>query len=574
MLTPFTPASDYVPSNLDASVWGNLEPLYTGLAGRHLKCGNCLERLILDRSELDAAVSEVGSTLYINMTCFSSEQKHKDAYLAFVEHVEPPLKQASFELDKKIASSQFAEQLDAGRFGIYLRDVKNAVALFRPENIPLETELSKLGQEYQSIVGAMTVVFRGEEKPLPRMAAYQESTDRGTREQAWRVVAERRYAEREKLEAIFDQMLALRHRVAKNAGFANYRDYMHKAKRRFDYTPEDCHSYARGCEQTIVPALRGLDAQRASSLGVGKLRPWDLAVDVKGRAPLKPFDTAEEMVAKTRRLFDRMDPALGEMFAMLSRGVDGLNCFDLESRKGKAPGGYQAMRDRARVPFIFMNAAGVQRDIETMVHEAGHAFHSLLCRGEPLLAYRSEIPLEFCEVASMSMELTAHAYLDEFYSPADADRARRKHIESLANTLAWVATIDQFQQWLYTNPGHTQVQRQGEWNKLMDRFGSDCDWSGIEHIRSTLWHRQSHLFTSPFYYIEYGIAQLGALQLWGNYRRDAAKAIGEYKAGLSLGGSRPLKELFTAAGLSFDFSPARIKTTWGEVEAALAKVPE
>lgn len=574
MLAPFTPASDYVPAEIDASKWENLRGLYDGLIARELKCAKCLTRLIMDRSELDAAVSEVGSTLYINMTCFSSEAKHKDAYLAFVEHVEPPLKQASFELDKKIATSPHAADLDQERFGVYLRDLKNAVSLFRPENIPLETELSKLGQEFQSIIGAMTVTFRGEELPLPRMATFQESTDRATREEAWKLVAERRYSEREKIDTIFDKMLELRHQVAKNAGFANYRDYMHKAKRRFDYTPEDCHSFARGCAEQVVPALRRLDAQRRKSLGLASLKPWDMAVDVKGRAPLKPFTTADEMVVKTQKVFDRMDPSLGEMFSVLVKGVDGMNCLDLESRKGKAPGGYQAMRDRKRVPFIFMNAAGVQRDVETMVHEAGHAFHSLLCRTDPLQAYRSEIPLEFCEVASMSMELTAHPFLDEYYGKADAPRAVRKHIEGLANILPWIATIDQFQQWLYTNPGHSRAQRTECWRGLMARFGSDIDWTGLEHLRDSMWHRQTHLFTSPFYYIEYGIAQLGALQLWSNYRRDAKKAIADYKNGLSLGGSRPLKELFTAAGLSFDFSPARIEKTWSEVEGVLVGLPE
>ncbi|MCU0689546.1 MAG: M3 family oligoendopeptidase [Phycisphaerales bacterium] len=573
MLAPFTPASDFVPANLDASTWANLKPLYDQLITRDLHCVKCLQRLIMDRSELDAAVSEVSSVLYINMTCHSSEAKHRDAYLAFVEHVEPPLKQASFDLDKRIASSPFAGELDQQRFGVYLRDLRNAVALFRPENIAIETEIAKLSQEYQSIAGAMTVQFDGQELPLPRMAPFQESTDRAVRERAWRAVAERRLADRGKIEDLFDKLLDLRHQVARNAGFANYRDYAHKAKRRFDYTPDDCHSFAKGVAQHIVPAMRQIDAQRKADLGVSSLRPWDMAVDVKGRAPLKPFENVDDFVAKTQRVFDRMDPSLGSMFRVLAQGVDGLSCLDLDSRKGKAPGGYQASRDRVRVPFIFMNAAGVQRDVETMVHEAGHAFHSMLCRTEPLLAYRSEIPLEFCEVASMSMELTAHDYLDEYYGSANAPRAVRKHIEGLANILPWIATIDQFQQWLYTNHGHSRAQRQQVWLDLIAKLGSDLDWSGLEDFRASMWQRQTHLFTSPFYYIEYGIAQLGALQLWANYRRDAAKAIADYKKGLSLGGSRPLGELFTAAGLNLDFSPTRIQKTWSEVETVLAKLP-
>jgi oligoendopeptidase F len=573
MLAPVAPASDFVPAQIDATKWENLSALYQQLIDRELHCVKCLERLLLDRSELDAAAGEAGSELYINMTCHTDDAKANAAYLDFVENVQPQLKNVSFELDKKIASSPFAKELDQHRYGLLLRDTKLAVDLFRAENVPLETELTKLDQEYSQIAGAMMVTFRGEEKTLPQMSRYQEETDRATREEAWRVVAVRRLADKDRVNSIFDRMLAIRQQVARNAGYSNYRDYMHAAKRRFDYTPEDCHAFARGVEQHVVPALRKLNKQRAEGLGLARLRPWDLSVDVKGRAPLKPFSSPEDMVTRTAKVFNRMDPSLGELFGHLRNGVNGLKCLDLDSRKGKAPGGYQASRERKRVPFIFMNAAGVQRDVETMVHEAGHAFHSMLCREEPLVAYRNEIPLEFCEVASMSMELTSHPYLEEYYSTEDANRARRNHLESVATMLPWIAIIDQFQHWMYTNPGHDHAARASAWNNLLDRFYSDVDWTGLEDARSHLWHRQLHLFGSPFYYIEYGIAQLGALQLWQNYRRNPQQAIADYKRGLTLGGSRPLKELFSSAGLAFDFSPARIQQTWKEVETVLATLP-
>jgi oligoendopeptidase F len=577
MLIPFEPASDYVPANLDATDWPSLEPLYRGLVDRPLKCVNCLRRLILDRSELDAAVSESGSTLYINMTCRTDDQATKAAYLAFVEHVEPNLKQISFELDRKINDCPFKGELDAGRFGVLLRDVKTSVELFRSENVPLETELTKLAQQHAELSGAMTVQFRCEERTLPQMARFQEETDRATREEAWRLVAERRLKDRDACDALFDQMVALRHRCALNAGFENYRDYAHRAKRRHDYTPEDCHKFAQGVERVIVPALRRLNEQRRGALGLSALRPWDLSVDVKGRGPLRPFRDGADLAARTRRVFDRLDPApggLGEMFTALCEPPAGVVCLDLESRKGKAPGGYQSNRDRIRWPFIFMNAAGVQRDVETMVHEAGHAFHSLLCRADPLVAYRADIPLEFAEVASMSMELLTHPCMDEYLPDAvDADRARRLHLEQLATMLPWIATIDQFQQWIYTNPTHTRAQRRAKWTELMARFGSKIDWTGLEPHLESLWQRQTHLFGHPFYYIEYGIAQLGALQMFGNFRRDPAKALAEYKRALTLGGSRPLRELFEAAGLSLDFSPARIETTWADVEHVLAELP-
>ena len=573
MLSPVPPASDYVPANLDATRWANLQPLYQGLIDRQVEGVKALQQLLLDRSELDAAVSEAGSVLHINMTCHTEDPTTNAAYLAFVEDVLPGLKEISFELDKKIASHPAAAQLDQDRYGVLLRDMRLGVELFRPENIPLETELTRLEQEFQQIAGALTVHFRGTEHTLPQMSKYQEETDRSVREGAFRAVAERRLLERDRFDDLYDRMLKVRHQTAINAGFGNYRDYVHKAKRRFDYTVADCDAFAESVEKHVVPALRKLNSQRAKALGMSRLRPWDMAVDVLGRPPLKPFSNADDMVSRTHRVFQKMDPSLGTLFGALKAGVAGEKCLDLESRKGKAPGGYQANRDRKRVPFIFMNATGVQRDVETMLHEAGHAFHSLLCRTEPLVAYRSEIPLEFCEVASMSMELTGHPFLDEYYGKNEADRARRTHLEGIAGTLPWIAIIDQFQQWVYTHPGHTREERTRIWNGLLTRFYSDVDWTGLEATRDSLWHRQLHLFTSPFYYIEYGIAQLGALQLWANYRADPAAAIAGYKSGLRLGGSKPLPELFKATGLSFDFSPPTVKKTWSQVEEALEALP-
>ena len=573
MLSPVTPASDYVPANLDATKWEQLRPLYQGLIERPVADAKGLQQLLLDRSELDAAVSEAGSVLHINMTCNTEDKAINAAYLAFVEDVLPGLKEVSFELDKKIVGHPAVGGLDPERYTVLLRDMRLGVELFRLENIPLETELTKLEQEFQQIAGALTVEFRGTEHTLPQMSKYQEETDRSVREAAFRAVAERRLREREKFDDLYDRMIKVRHQTALNAGFANYRDYMHKAKRRFDYTVADCDAFASSVEKHVVPAMRKLNAQRAKALGLTSLRPWDMAVDVLGRAPLKPFNGADDMVARTHRVFQKMDPSLGSLFGALKAGVAGEKCLDLESRKGKAPGGYQASRDRKRVPFIFMNATGVQRDVETMLHEAGHAFHSLLCRLEPLVAYRSEIPLEFCEVASMSMELTAHPFLDEYYGKSEADRARRNHLEGIAGILPWIATIDQFQHWVYTHPTHTREERTRTWNGLIERFYAAVDWTGIEQTRDSLWHRQLHLFTSPFYYIEYGIAQLGALQLWSNYRADPAKAIQGYKAGLRLGGSRPLPELFRASGLDFDFSPPAVMRTWSQVEEALEELP-
>lgn len=561
----------FVPAEIDATRWDNLQPLYQALLDRTLRCQNCLEQLLLDRSELDATASEAQANLYINMTRHTDKESAKTAYLSFVENVEPKLKQISFELDKKIAACEFAADLNAqtdGRYEVLLRDIKADVELFREENIPLQTQDTKLSQQYDEICGAMTVVFRGEEKTLPQMARFLEETDRTTREDAWQGIATRRRMDHEAISDIFDQMVKIRHQIAQNAGFANYRDYSFKVKHRFDYTPEHCEAFHRGAEQVCVPVMRRLNAERKEALDLDRLRPWDLSVDIKGRDPLRPFEGADELVEKTSALFHRMDPKLGSMFDTMRTG----DCLDLESRKGKAPGGYQYNRDRIRKPFIFMNAAGLQGDLETMIHEAGHAFHSLFCNDEPLVQYRHS-PIEFAEVASMSMELFAHPYLGEFYDQTEADRARRGHLEDLARMIPWIATIDAFQHWIYTNPTHTRAQRTEKWLELDARFGPSVDWSGLEQLRETGWQRQLHLFGVPFYYIEYGIAQLGALQLWLQSRRDEKKALSNYETAMRLGGSRPLPELFAAAELKFDFGPDTMRGLMAEVEKELRALP-
>lgn len=571
----FVPLSKMVPPGLDAARWPGLEPLYRELVDRSLASAGDLEALIRDRSDLDAAAAEAGSMLYINMTCHTDNAAHNKAYLDHIQTVQPNLKDVGFELDKKITGSSFVSELDPARYHVYLRNMRTGVELFRPENVAIETQIAELDQEYSQICGVMTVQFQGQERTIPQMSPFQESTDRATREEAWRLVAQRRFQDKDRIGDIFDQMVKLRHQIALNAGFANFRDFMFQAKRRFEYSPADCDQFALGVEQTCVAAMRSLHVERIRLLGVTKLRPWDLHVDVKGRSALKPFSTADEMVQRTSRLFHRMEPSLGQMFDTLRSG----GCLDLESRKGKAPGGYQANRDWIRKPFIFMNAAGIQRDVETIIHEAGHAFHALLSRHDPLLAYRADIPLEFAEVASMGMELTAHPFLDEFYpaetavSNGEASRAQRVHLESITGLMPVVAGVDQFQQWIYTHPNHTRAEREAYWVKLNDRFGGLTDWTGMEDLLAVSWHRILHLFGVPFYFIEYGIAQLGAVQLWLNYKNDPKKAIASYISALKQGGSRPIPELFTAAGLRFDMGPAIIARLWSAIEGELKKLP-
>ena len=561
-------ATEFVPADLDATQWENLEPLYRKLIDRELKCPNCLQKLILDRSELDAAADEAMANLYIAKTCHTDDEATQEAFKVFVTEVLPKLKPVGFELDRKIAQSPHAEALDQDRYGMLLKHLQTSVELFREENVPIETEIELLDNKYQQICGAMTVQFDGEERTLQDMGRYLEETDREVRESAWRATADRRLQDRESADEIYDEMIAKRHQLALNAGFENFRDFQHARMHRYDYQPVDCERFHAAVEEHCVPVMRQLNAQRKGDLELDSLRPWDLSVDVQGRDPLRPFQNADELVEKTSKLFHEMDPRLGEMFDSMRDG----DSLDLESRKGKAPGGYQYQRERCRKPFIFMNAVGLHRDLETMVHEAGHAFHSIVCKEEPILAYRSA-PMEFCEVASMSMELLAFPYLGHFYGEVDANRARRTQLESLATMLPWIATIDAFQHWIYTNPHHDRAARTAAWLDLADRFGPDVDYTGIEASKEAGWQRQLHLFGVPFYYIEYGIAQLGALQIWLNSLKDEKNAIAQYLSGLSLGGTGNLPTLFSTAGANFDFGSDTIGPLMEQVGRELETLP-
>ena len=571
-LLPFGELSAYkprkfVPAKIDWSDWNQIAPLFDALEKREIKTVQDLEQWLLDGSELTAALDEEGSRRYIAMTCHTDNAEAEKAYLYFVENIEPQLKPRLFKLSEIYLKHPLRKQLPKQRYEVFDRDRQVHVELFRQENVPLQTEEAKLGQQYQKLSGSLTVQHRGEEKTLVQMARYLEEPDRAVRQEAWELVARRRLREAEKFEDSFEKLVRLREQIARNAGFKNYLEYAFKDLRRFDYTAEDCLRFHHAIEKEIMPLNRELQAKRRKELGLEKLRPWDFAVDPFNRAPLRPFEKVEDMVDKTLRIFGRMDDELAQGFQRMQT----MRLLDLANRKGKAPGGYQSTLNEARVPFIFMNAVGVHRDVETILHEAGHAFHALATRDEDLYFYRGA-PIEFCEVASMSMELLGDEFIDEFYPAKEANRARREHLEGIIKFFPWMATVDAFQIWIYQNPGHSPKERTAFWLKLMDRFGDAVDWTSYEDVRAYLWHRQLHIFLNPFYYVEYGIAQLGALQVWANSRKDKAKALTAYKRGLALGGSRPLPELFQAADCRLAFDAGTIKPLVELVRRELEKV--
>ena len=554
--------------DIDATNWSELEPQYRGFLEREIGSAEELEKWLIELGEFDAYVSETGAMLYVNMTCDTEDEDIKKAYFDFVDKIQPELAIIGDLLNRKLVDCPYSDELDDIEYKVLLRDTRMDLQLFREENIRLSTELTKLGVRHKEISAAMTVDFDGEERTMQQMGKYLQVNERNTRESAYKAVGKRRFEDAEEMDEIYEEMIKLRHKIALNAGYSNYRDYIFDAKHRFDYTPADCESFHDAVESICVPLMRDIDEERRKILDLDSLRMWDLGHDVRGRAPLKPFEKVEEMVAGTSRMFHRLSPELGSFFDSLRDGTS----LDLDSRKGKAPGGYQLQRDHSRKPFIFMNATGLQRDLETMVHEAGHAFHSIYADELPLIEYRSA-PLEFCEVAAMSMEMLTYDFLDEFYSEEDANRAVREHLEGVVSILAWIATIDAFQHWIYTNPEHTREQRHNKWLEIGDRFGSVLDWSGFEEWRAIGWQKQLHLFSYPFYYIEYGIAQLGAMQLWLQYRENPKVALENYAKSMRLGGSRPLPALFEAGQMDFDFGKSTVERLISAVRNELENLP-
>ena len=504
--------------------WEQIEPWYSRLLERGTHSPEELEGWLFDLGELHAAVSQEGVRRYVAMTCQTDDPAREAAHLEFIREIEPRLKPFHNAIREKYLDSPHRSGLPADRYLVFDRAQENRRALYREANIPRETALAELEQQYQKTIGAMTVQFQGQERTPAQMAVYLEETDRPLRQSAWELVANRRLEDRDTLDDLFDRMVALRVEVAREAGFPDFVAYAYRLRERFDYGVADALAFQQAVETVVVPLARRLQEERREALGVEVLRPWDLAVDPLGRPPLRPFQDVEQLGERTESIFIEVDPDLGGQFRYLRE--NGL--LDLANRKGKAPGGYQTTLEDDRLPFIFMNAVGMDGDVRTLLHEGGHAFHSLASRGERLAAYR-EAPIEFCEVASMSMELLGADDLGEFYGGPDAGRSHRQLLEGIVLILPWIATVDAFQHWIYSHPGHSRDDRRAAWNAIVDRFGGDVDWSGHEDARASSWHRQLHIFLYPFYYIEYGIAQLGALGVWRRALTDRPGAVAAYR---------------------------------------------
>ena len=555
-LPPFQPRRFLPAAELNLGDGSQVAPLFDRLESRAPQCAMAadLEAWLFDWSELGAALGEESARRYIAMSCHTDDAQARQRYLDFVERILPHVETRQFRLAQLFRSHPIRPALPKRSYEVFDRMTAATVELFREENVALETEEAKLAQTFDEITGAMSVPFRGEERTLQEMWKFLQEPNRLTRQEAWELSYNRALADADRLDSLFASLLEHRERMAANSGFKNYRDYAWRRLRRFDYTPDQCIEFHSAVESEILPVVCELQKQRLKKLGVDTLRPWDTEVDPDGRAPLRPFTRIPELVARAQRILDRMDSELASGF----RRLQDLKLLDLENRRNKVPGGYQVPLTESRVPFILLNAVGVHMDVVTLLHESGHAFHTLAARSQPLLAYRNA-PIEFSEVASMSMELIGSEHLAEFYSPADVQRARRAHFEAILTSFPWLATVDAFQHWVYTHPAHSRAERTDAWLALRKRFGGTVDWTGYERVHANLWHEVGHIFQSPFYFVEYGIACLGALQVWSDWKRDRKGALDAYKRALALGGSRPLPELFAAAGCRFEFSAEAIR---------------
>ena len=563
MTASLLPAS---PSAFAKATWDDVAPYFDDLAARRLEPSN-IGAWLLAWSTLEELLTEAAARAMIAYTIDTGDPEKEADHLRFSTEVLPRAEERSVALARRLVESGYSTP----SLTTTLARFRTQIRIFRDENVPLFAELEEHSARYQRITGSMTAEWDGVDRPLPQLLPFLKSSDRAVRERAFRASTRPYQESRNELSGLFDKMYQLRMRAARNAGFDNFRDYIFPAKFRFDYTPADCERFHDAVERTVVPAVERVLESRRQRLGLDRLRPWDLAVDPYRPKTLRPFATTTEFVGTAQRVFDRVDPSLGREFqTMIDEGL-----LDLESRKGKAPGGYcETLHFQGR-PFIFMNAVGLVDDVMTLLHEAGHAFHAFAAHEQPLIWQRHP-GSEAAELASMSMELLAAPHLSQpvgYFASEDAESAWLEHLEDVLLSLIHIASVDAFQTWIYTSgQGGDTDARDAEWLRIRSRFERGVDWSGLEQERIARWYRQLHIFLYPFYYIEYGIAQIGALQIWRNSLTDPKQAVARYRDALALGAIRSLPEIYRAAGARLTFDADDIGELVNLVETEIARV--
>ncbi len=547
---PSRPKRNFVPENLNIDSWNKVEPLFENLSKRSINSKNELENWMRDRSELSSVMNEDLAWRYIKMNINTKDEKLAKNFHFWIKEISPNLAPYSHKLNIKLIESPFLNELEHKKYHIYLRSVKKQIEIYREENIPLFTEMEAKQQEYGMISAKMTVEFDGKSLTMQQASLILKDTDREKRKTIYNLIQKRRIEDEEKLDNLYDDLIILRQKIAKNAGYNNYRDYMFSAMGRFDYKPEDCFDFHNAISKKIVPIITSFEEKRKNKLNYVNYRPWDTAVDVDGLKPLKPFNGGNELTDLTIKCFSKLRPYFGDCISIMKE----MKHLDLESKEGKAPGGFMYPLHEIGVPFIYMNSVGSQRDLVTMVHEGGHAIHSFLCRNLELTEFKST-PSEVAELASMAMELLSMDYWDTFYkNENELKRAKLEQLEKALGTLPWVAAIDKFQHWIYTNK-HTSKERKEKWFEIDSELGNQViNWDGHESAQKIMWQRQLHLYEVPFYYIEYGMAQLGAIAVWRSYKKHGEKAIENYINALKLGYTKSIGEIYKTAGIKFDFS--------------------
>jgi oligoendopeptidase F len=560
---------NFVPVSFVVTNWESIEPFFKNLVDREITTQADMEQWLKDTSELEAVISEDACWRQIKMTCDTENKALEEAFNYFCMELQPKIQPYSDELNKKLVNHQLTKQLDADKYFTYLRSVRKSIELFKEENIPLQAELAVMQQQYGVTTGKMTVEVEGKEYTLQQAAKFLQSHNRSLRESVYHQIQQRRLADKETLANLFAQLIEKRNQMAVNAGFDTYRDYRFKELGRFDYNKEDCYRFHEAVKLHVMPLINKIYKAKKEKLGLETLRPWDLEAEPEGVKALQPFETSEELVTKSIACFTKLRPFFGDCLQRMQQ----MQHLDLESRKGKAPGGYNCPLAESGAPFIFMNAAGQMHDVTTMVHEGGHAVHSFLAHPLELTGFK-EYPMEIAEVASMAMELFSMDHWETFFSDAEElKRAKEHQLERVITIFPWIAIIDKFQHWIYEHPVHTAEERTTQWVELLAEYKDDViDYSGLEAYRSNAWQRQLHLFEVPFYYIEYGIAQLGAIGMWMQYKQNKEQALDNYCNALALGGTKTLPQLYETAGLSFDFSPERIKVLMDFVNGELEKI--
>ena len=565
---PRRPVRKFVSEDLIIDSWDKIKSLFDNLIEREISSASELEKWMIDQSELSAVLEEDMAWRYIKMNIDTTDKELGERFSFWIKEISPNIAPYSHKLNVKLLESPFLKELDAEKYRIYLRSVKKQIEIFRKENIPLFTVMEEKQQEYGAITAKMSIEVDGEKMTMQKAAQLLKSTDRNKREEVYNKISTRRLQDEKVLDILFDELIVLRQQIAKNAGFANYRDYMFAAMGRFDYSPKDCFNFHDAIAQEIVPIIKSFEQKRKDKLGYASYKPWDTAVDVDGLAPLKPFEGGTELTDLTVECFKRLRPYFGECLSTMKA----MKHLDLESKNGKAPGGFMYPLYEIGVPFIYMNAVGSQRDLVTMVHEGGHAVHSFLSRDLAMTEFKST-PSEVAELASMAMELLSMDHWDVFYNDAaDLKRAKLEQLEKALETLPWVASIDKFQHWIYTTK-HTAQQRKEKWLDISAELGNQIiDWEGNENTHANLWQKQLHLYEVPFYYVEYGMAQLGAIAMWRSYKQLGEQGLDNYMNALKLGYTKTIGEIYETAGIKFDFSASYVKELADFIKDELEKL--